>query len=123
MASRGTYLDVSLGRFYRPSKSLNVVLVMMLALFQACANAPRQPVLDDLKSRYWKGTYYLSVKESPTSIKCSVDPDYPNAQAVPVIYKSQDATMLFTTDEDQEKIKALQQQCFEKSKEVFPSKG
>lgn len=95
------------------------VLIALILTLQACSNGPKKPTLSDLKSRYWKGTYYYSVKESPTSIKCSISPEYVSASDVPVSYQGEDARSIFTSDEDQEKITALQRQCLEKSRETY----
>lgn len=84
-----------------------------------CAASNTGPALDDYKSRYWQGTYYFSVKDSPTSIKCSIDAGYQSPADVPVVYQEQDAATIFTSEKDLEKISALKRQCFEKSKHVF----
>ena len=77
------------------------------------------PSLSDLKSRYWKGTYYLSLKQSPESIKCMISEHYKTPDDVPITHKGKDATAIFVKQEDQQKIASLQQQCYEKSKSLF----
>ena len=92
------------------------IIVLALAIgLGACASHQGKMRLSDLGSRFWKGTYYLSVKGSTKSIKCRVNPDYKNSEQVPVYYMNEDAEPLFDLDEDIEKIKALKKQCFDRS--------
>jgi hypothetical protein len=103
----------------RPSKIYWLVFLFILACLVSCAHQPSQLTLADLKSRYWQGTYYLSVSHSPTSIKCSISETYRAYSDVPVFYKGNDAQQVFTRDEDLRKIEDLQAQCFSKSRQIF----
>lgn len=91
---------------------VSLLVASSILMITACASADKGLTLSDLKSRFWKGTYYLSVKESPTSIKCVVDESYTSPSSVPVTYQGMDANKLFRLEEDQAKIKQLQKQCF-----------
>ncbi len=92
-----------------------LVLVVTILSLVACASHTNQLRLSDLGTRHWKGTVYLSVAGTPTSIKCSTSSDYSKASDVPVSYQGQDAEALFSLDDDLEKIRALKQECFERS--------
>jgi hypothetical protein len=94
------------------SKCKLMLIFIFGSTLLGCASPKNKYVLADLKSRYWKGTYYLSVKDSPTSIKCSIGGSYQDASDIPVTYQGQDAKLLFVSEEDQAKILKLQEQCF-----------
>lgn len=106
--------------FLNVSRAIHsLVLLVIVVGLVGCSHQPNRLTLADLKSRYWQGTYYLSVSQSPTSIKCSVSDKYQTRQDVPVWYQGKDANLLFTRDEDLSKIDALRSQCFLKSKQLF----
>jgi hypothetical protein len=109
------YVYITLMRHNNYTRGLSrftIILAVTITLV-ACASPSTKPTLSDLKSRYWKGTYYLSVKESPTSIKCVVDEGYESPASVPVLYNGKDATQMFITEDDQAKIKKLRKHCFD----------
>ena len=82
----------------------------------ACASSSAAKLtLSDLGTRYWQGTFYLSVEGLPSSIQCDVDTAYQNLGDVFVRYKDKDAEALFESDDDQAKIQALKQKCLDKS--------
>jgi len=100
-------------------------MIKLIAFFSAivllsnCANSslstsPKM-TLSDLGTRYWQGTYYLSVTEQTFSIQCKVSPEYKTVDDVPVTYKGQGITSLFNNTDDLQKIQNLKQQCFDKS--------
>ena len=93
-----------------------VSLLLCMSVLSACASSGTAKLrLNDLGSRYWQGTYYLSVEGQPSSIQCDVDASYRILGDVLVRYKGQDAESLFERSADQAKIKALKQQCLDKS--------
>lgn len=90
--------------------------IFCIVCLGACASSSASKLtLSDLGSRYWQGTFYLSVEGRPSSIQCDVDIAYQNLDGVFVRYKGQDAEPLFGRDDDQAKIQALKKQCLERS--------
>ncbi|MFT6266499.1 MAG: hypothetical protein ACJAWS_002661, partial [Oleiphilaceae bacterium] len=90
--------------------------VLCMAYLSGCAtsSAPKL-TLSDLGTRYWQGTFYLSVEGLPSSIQCDVNIAYQSLVDVFVRYKGKDAEVLFDSDEDKAKIQALKQKCLDKS--------
>ena len=85
-------------------------------MLSGCAGSgPAKPTLSDLGTRYWQGTYYLSVEGQPFSIQCDVDPSLKTLNDIEVRYKGQGIANMFERSEDQSKIKALKQQCLDRS--------
>lgn len=92
----------------------------LVLLLTACASQHSSTfTLSDLGTRYWKGTYYLSVEGQPFSIQCDVNPSYKVLEDVAVRYKGQNALVLFDGNEGQTKIDDLRQKCLQKSISVF----
>jgi len=90
--------------------------VFCILYLSACANSSTSKLtLSDLGTRYWQGTFYLSVEGLPSSIQCDVNAAYQNLGDVFVRYKGKDAEALFESDDDQVKIQALKQKCLDKS--------
>jgi len=89
-----------------------------IVLLTNCANSSlstsSKMSLSDLGTRYWQGTYYLSVTEQAFSIQCKVNPEYKTVDDVPVTYKGQGIGGLFDSTDDLQKIQDLKQQCFDK---------
>jgi hypothetical protein len=101
-------------RLYQASNRALVSMVIAVCL-SACAGSSGKLSLSDLGTRYWKGTYYLSVEGMPSSIQCDVDPAYKHLDDVFVRYKGGDALTLFDRDDDLIKIETLKQQCLSRS--------
>jgi len=90
--------------------------VACIVFLSACASSSASKLsLSDLGTRYWQGTFYLSVEGLPSSIQCDVDIAYQDLDDVFVRYKGKDAEAIFDTDDDQTKIQALKQKCLDKS--------
>jgi len=85
-------------------------------LLSGCAGSgSAKPTLSDLGTRYWQGTYYLSVEGETFSIQCDVDPVFETLDDIKVRYKGQSIANMFDRSEDQDKILALKQQCLDRS--------
>ena len=97
-----------------------ILVLLTLTLVSACATDPSKLRLSDLGTRHWKGTVYLSVKETPTSIKCSVDPGYQSIDEIPVTYQGEDALPMFDLSDDVRKIRELREECLQRSKAAYP---
>lgn len=90
--------------------------VLSVVCLSACASSTASRLtLSDLGSRYWQGTFYLSVEGLPSSIQCDVNSSYQNLADVFVRYKGKDAEALFESEDDQAKIQALKQKCLDQS--------
>ena len=90
--------------------------VFCIICLSACASSlVSKLTLSDLGTRYWQGTFYLSVEGLPSSIQCDVNIAYQNLDDVFVRYKGKDAEALFERSDDQAKIQALKQKCLDKS--------
>ena len=94
---------------------LTGVYVCIVCLSACASSSTSKLTLSDLGTRYWQGTFYLSVEGRPSSIQCDVNSAYQNLEDVFVRYKGKDAEVLFDRHDDQVKIQALKQQCLDKS--------
>lgn len=92
------------------------ILSFGFVLLSACAGSgSAKPTLSDLGTRYWQGTYYLSVEGETFSIQCDVDPVFKTLDDIQVRYKGQSIANMFDRTEDQDKILDLKQQCLDRS--------
>ena len=90
--------------------------VFCIVCLNACANSSASKLaLSDLGTRYWQGTFYLSVEGLPSSIQCDVNSAYQGLEDVFVRYKGKDAETIFDSDDDQTKIQAFKKKCLDKS--------
>lgn len=91
-------------------------IIFCVVYLSGCASSSASKLtLSDTGTRYWQGTFYLSVEGLPSSIQCDVNAAYQNVDDVFVRYKGMNAETLFDRYDDKVKIKALKQQCLEKT--------